>query len=140
MASPHAHKYEFTPPASILDAQSRLRELLIDILNIEKQLTTSEKFDHNGRPLSRREYRSWRSRTHASLVFKRIEYGDLKNWIMLRRREIEASEVRVRDPNNPRDVLLAVRALLRDLLDQNVDHQDLGIVYNVVDQQLHHAL
>lgn len=140
MGSPHAYKYEFQPPDTILDAQARLRDLLIDIMNIEKQLTTSEKFGPGGKPLSRREYRAWRSRTHASLVYKKIEYGDLKNWIVLRRREVEASEIRVLDPNDSRDVLRAVRALLRDLLDKSVDHQDLGVVYNVVDQHLHHAL
>lgn len=140
MGSPYAHKYEFRTPASIIEAQQRMRELLIDIMNIEKQLTTSEKFGPDGKPLSRREYKAWRSRTHASLVFKKIEYGDLKRWVVHRRRELDAEEIRVRNPDNPREVLVAVRALLRDLLDQNVDHQDLGVVYNVVDQQLHHAL
>jgi hypothetical protein len=117
-----------------------MRELLIDIMNIEKQLAPGDRRSSDGSPMPRGEYRSWRSRTHASLVFKRVEYGDLKAWILQRRRELDAANVSVKDPNSPRDVLLAVRALLRDLLDQDVDHQDLGHVYNVVEQHLQHVL
>lgn len=140
MGSPHAYKYEFEPPASIRTAQLRMRDLLIDIMNIEKQLSHAERRGPDGKPLSKQEYRHWRSRTHASLVFKRAEYTDLKAWILNRRREIEAAELNIRDPNSPRDVLMACRALLRDLLDSGVKHEDLGVVYNVVDQTLQHAL
>lgn len=140
MTSPHAHKYTFNPPGSIMEANDRMRELFIDIMNIEKQLSQGEKRGFDGRLLPRNEYKSWRSRTHASLVYKRTEYHDLKAWILQRRREVEAAEVQINNPNDPRDVLLAVRALLRDLLDDNVDHGDLGVVYNVVDQHLQHTL
>lgn len=140
MASPHAHKYEFDPPQNIEAAQARMRGLLIDIMNIEKQLAPGDRRGTDGNPLPRNEYRSWRSRTHASLVFKRVEYSDLKSWILHRRREIEASDVSIANPDDPRAVLLGVRALLRDLLDRNVDHPDLGAVYNVVEQHLQHVL
>jgi hypothetical protein len=117
-----------------------MRDLLIDIMNIEKQLSYSERRGPDGKLLSTQEYKYWRSRTHASLVFKRAEYTDLKAWILNRRREIEASELGIRDPNSPREVLVACRALLRELLDNGVQHEDLGVVYNVVDQTLQHSL
>jgi hypothetical protein len=140
MASPHSYKYEFKAPTSIKSAQQRMRDLLIDIMNIEKQLSYSERRGPDGKLLSTQEYKYWRSRTHASLVFKRAEYTDLKAWILNRRREIEASELGIRDPNSPREVLVACRALLRELLDNGVQHEDLGVVYNVVDQTLQHSL
>lgn len=135
--SPH-EKYNFEEPTTIREAKDRLMILLTDIRSIEKQLTDFERRDRSGEVLSREEYLRWRSRTRASQIFKQTEYARLKDWILERRRSIEAEEIDIERVNDARDILRAARIILRKAIDKGAP-ADVGRLYNVVDQYLYHA-
>ena len=138
MSTHHSSKYRFVEPVSIRDAKDRLKALLLDIRNIEKQLGDHIRTNRDGVELSPKEYVAWHSRTRASLVYKQNEYQELKDWVLERRREVESKEVDIEDPNDPRELLLAARAVLRSVLDGD-EPDDIGLVYAVIDQHLIHA-
>jgi len=138
MNTHHSSKYRFIEPASIRDAKDRLKALLLDIRNIEKQLGDHVRTNRDGVELSPKEYVVWHSRTRASLVYKQNEYQELKDWIRERRREIESKEVDINNPNDPRQLLLAARAVLRSVMDGD-EPDDIGHVYAVIEQHLIHA-
>lgn len=125
------HPIRFAEPESIAEAKRRKRELLLDILSIEQQLTSNTEDGKN-----KQEYQQWRAKAHKSLVFKKAEHLVLKDWITERRRLVEAKELGIWNPNDPREILLRTRAALLRALDG--DDLELGAVYNVIDQFLQH--
>jgi hypothetical protein len=138
MNTHHSSKYRFVEPRSIREAKDRLKALLLDIRNIEKQLGDHVRTNRDGVELTSKEYVVWHSRTRASLVYKQNEYQELKDWVRERRREIESKEVKIEDPNDPRQLLLAAHAVLRSVMDGDAPAQ-LGHVFSVIDQHLIHA-
>jgi len=138
MTTPHSAKYRFVEPASIREAKERQKALLLDLRNIEKQLGDHVRMNRDGEPLSPKEYVQWRSRTRASYVYKQNEYAELKDWIRERRRQLEAAQVKITDPNDARQLLLGARAVLRSVLNGE-EPENLGDMFNVIEQHLTHA-
>jgi hypothetical protein len=127
---------QFIEPSTIAEAISRKRMLERDIWNIERQLAEPRR-EQDGKPIDRKQYRSWRSKAHTSLVFKKAEQAFLKDWIIERRRAIEAGKLGIFDPNDPKELLVKTRAVLKKALAG--DDLELGQLYNVIDQYLQHA-
>jgi hypothetical protein len=127
----------YPEPRSIAEAKERKLLLLTDILSIERQLADKYRVDREGHRLSRQEYRLWRGAAHSSLVHKRAEYAYLKEWIIERRRALEAAKIGVENMNDPRSVMTGLHAVLKKALDGD-DHA-LGVAFNVVEQYLYHA-
>lgn len=139
-SSPHAEKYRFHEPSSIREARTRMKMLLLDIRNIEKQLGDPVRLARDGSEMPLSEYRSWYSRIRASLVYKQTEYGELKDWVKERRRSLFAEEVvDVTNPDDPRQLLLVTRSLLREILDGGHDPARVGEVFTIIEQHLLHA-
>jgi Arc/MetJ-type ribon-helix-helix transcriptional regulator len=139
MKSPHESKYAFAAPRTIREAKDRMKILYRDIRNIEKQLGDGIRYDRSGQPVASDEYRNWSSRIRASLVYKQVEYAELKDWIAERRRELDARKAGIEDPNNPRELLRVARLLLRDVLDGKPVPEIAGPLYTAIDQHLIHA-
>ncbi len=138
MNTHHSSKYRFIEPESIREANDRLKSLLLDIRNIEKQLGDHVRTNRDGDELTPEEYIVWNSKTRASLVYKQYEQQELKHWIRERRRQIDASKVDIDDPNDARQLLMAARTVLRSVLrGEEPDH--LGQVATVIEQYLIHA-
>lgn len=139
MTTHHASKYKFVEPTSIREAKDRQKALLLDLRNIEKQLGDHVRTNREGDPLSPKEYVQWRSRTRASYVYKQNEYAELKDWIKERRRYIEAKRVKISNPDNQRELLVAAHAALRAVLNGDEHDEFIGQVYSVIEQHLTHA-
>lgn len=127
---------QFVEPSTIAEAISRKRTLERDIWNIERQLAEPLR-EQEGKPLDKKQYRSWRSKAHSSLAFKKAEQAFLKDWITERRRAIEANKLGIFDPNDPRELLVKTRVALKKALAG--DDLELGQLYNMIDQFLQHA-
>jgi hypothetical protein len=127
---------QFNEPHTIGEARARKRILERDIMNIERQLAEPVRYD-NDRVLDIEEYRRWRSKAHSSMVFKKTEHAFLKDWIVERRRRVNADEVGIFEADDPREVLVKTRLALKKALDG--DDSALGAIYNVIDQFLQHA-
>lgn len=138
MSSPHSHKYVFHAPSSIREARQRMKGLLLDIRNIEKQLGDPVRLDRDGNPLKTEDYRNWYSRIRASLIYKQTEYAELKDWVRNRRIEVAAEQLEITDPTDSRQLLIAAKAVLRDVLDGEADPLDAGHVYALIEQHLVH--
>lgn len=139
MKSPHEDKYRFVEPRTIREAKERMKVLYRDIRNIEKQLGDGVRRGRDGHPIASDEYRNWSSRIRASLVYKHVEYAELKDWILERRRQIEAKELDITDPNDSRELLRAARQVLREVLDGKPVPEVASQLYSVIDQHLIHA-
>ncbi len=139
MATPHENKYRFNPPETIREAKERMLILLRDIWNIEKQRGDAVRYTREGVELTPEEFQNWRSRISASHVFKKTEYQELKHWIKERRRELDAKEAQIEDPNNPRELLLLAKQVLDQILAGNLDPDKIGRAFSVIEQYLVHA-
>jgi hypothetical protein len=140
MERPHDSRYAFPEPESLREAHDRKRVLERDIMNIERQLMDRERRDRDGKPLSKDEYRVWHRKTRSVLIYKKVEQTFLKDWIVRRRREVQATEVGIFDPDDPREMLVQCRKVLRRLLDgEEVEEAGAGRLYDVIDQFLQHA-
>jgi hypothetical protein len=137
--NPHTQKYQFEMPTSILSAEDRMRGLLLDIRNIEKQLGDKVRYSKEGKQLTRAEYQSWYSRIRASLVYKLTEYSELRAWIRRRRRELAARDMEIEDPADPTQILMATRDILRSVMDGDHDPSDIGDLHEVIEQYLTHV-
>lgn len=129
-----SNEYVFTEPTTIRDAKDRMRELHKSIASIETSLGDAE-FKARRTP---EEYRSWRSRARWKLYYQKQEYMDLRDWIVDRRRSLDATDIEVTDANDTREIMVKVRHTLKDILqgrDPNV-----GQLFNVIDQHLQHEL
>lgn len=138
MNTQHKAKYRFVEPVSIQDATDRLKALHLDMRNIEKQLGDHIRTNRDGVELSPKEYIVWHSKTRASLVYKQHEYIELKDWIKRRRREIDSKEINIEDPDDPRQLLIAARAVLRAVMDGD-EPEEIGQVMTVIEKHLTHA-
>lgn len=128
---------QFQEPSSISEATARKRMLELDIMNIERQLAEPVRVLEEGRPMPTKQYRSWRSKAHASLVFKRAEQVYLKDWIKERRRQIEAGKLGIQGMDEPKELLLKTRQELKKLLADS--DTDIPALYNAIDQYLQHV-
>lgn len=131
-----ANDRQFPEPRSISDALAQKRALERDIMNIERQLAEPIRMEGN-QPMAKKEYRGWRSKAHASLVFKKAEQTYLKDWIKERRRQIEAGKLGIRGMDEPRELLLKTRQELKRLMED--DSTDIPALYNAIDQYLQHV-
>lgn len=128
----------YRSPPSLSQALRWKRELEKDIWNIERQLAEKTHFDRGlNRLLTSKEYQSWRKSAHARLIYKKTDHSFLKDWIVEQRRRIDADEIGIHDPNDPRELLQRTKVAIGKALDG--DGADLGVLYNVIDQYLHHA-
>lgn len=127
---------QFQEPHSIADATARKRMLERDIMNIERQLAEPVRMEE-GRPMAKKEYRYWRSKAHASLVFKKAEQAFLKDWIKERRRQIESGKIGIYKSDDSKELLLKTRQELKKLLDDA--DTDIPALYNAIDQFLQHV-
>ncbi len=136
----HEDRYRFDEPKTMAEAQERKRILERDVRNIERQLKDREKRDRNGRLLDKKSYLKWRKGARSSEIFKKTEQAYLKDWIVERRRAIQAGELGIFDPNDPREMLLRARLALRGILDgKSPEELEVGKLYDTIDQYLQHA-
>lgn len=131
------NREQYDEPRSIAEAKERKRLLFADIMSIERQLADKYRVDRNGNKLSKQEYRLWRGAAHSSLVHKKSEHAYLKDWIIERRRTIEAAQIGIKNANDPMSVMVGLHEVLKKALDG--DDMALGKAFNVVDQYLNHA-
>lgn len=125
-------------PQNLSEALSWKRELERDIWNIERQLAEKTHFDRSsGVVLSGAAYQNWRKAAHSRLIYKKVDHSFIKDWITERRRKIDADEVGIHDPNDPRELLQRTKIAMKKAMDG--DDSDLGVLCNVIDQYLHHA-
>ena len=128
----------YREPPNLAQALRWKRELEKDIWNIERQLAEKTHYDRGSNTvLTGTAYANWRKSAHARLIYKKTDHSFLKDWIVERRRQIDADEVGIHDPNDPRELLQRTKIALGKALDG--DAEDLGAIYNVIDQYLHHA-
>lgn len=130
-----ANDRQYQEPRSISEATARKRALERDIMNIERQLAEPVRMEE-GRPMAKKEYRSWRSKAHASLVFKKAEQAYLKDWIKERRRQIELGKLGIYK-DEPKELLLKTHQELKKLLEDRAT--DIPALYNAIDQYLQHV-
>lgn len=134
--SNHEDRYQFPVPESIHDAKIRKRLLERDILNITKQLADGDRRDRSGKRLVLSDYRRWRSQARASHIFKQTEQVYLKDWIVERRRTLQASALGIFEPNDPRALLMQVRTLLGDEEDRS---SEMGLLLDTINQFFQHV-
>jgi hypothetical protein len=138
--SDHDERYTYPEPVSIAEAKLRKRELERDIMNIERQLSDRDRRGRDGSLLTKEAYLRWYKGARSSLIFKRVEHTYLKDWILERRRQLQARELDIYELSDPRALLLQCRQTLREVLDgRDPEDTDAGNLYNVIEQYLHHA-
>lgn len=93
-----AGKYEWREPSTMAEAQERLRNVTVDVLNIEMHLG-------DRRRVTNRDYDTWRMRTKSARIFSLMEQKNLRDWILGRRRQLSAASLEIWDPKDPRALL-----------------------------------
>jgi hypothetical protein len=142
MSSTHDYKYTFVEPRSIREAKMRLHEVQKDIWNMEKQLgDKTPRFNHDeNRPMTPAEQKAWRSKKiRPKHIFAQVERARLMDWIAERRREATAEKLQVTNPNDGREILIAARTVIRKVLDEKDEPDELGRLFDVIEQFLVHA-
>lgn len=100
-AGKHKEKYNFEPPNTMKEAKELLREVTFSILNVEKQLG-DEGLEER---LSAADYQRWREKTKSAKIYMISDQQALKDWILNRRRAIDAKEIGIWKPEDPRTLL-----------------------------------
>ena len=122
--------YEFKPPTSLKEAKERLRTATIDIMNVEKQLGDRR------RQVTMKNYDEWRERTKAAKIFTVMEQKDLKAWIFERRRQLDARDLGVWPPADPRVLLQQV--VLEGRRELRGETSNLAGILDLIDTYLTH--
>jgi hypothetical protein len=119
-------RYSFDPPESIKKGKRRLRILLREIRDIDRQLG-----DRSATRTSQ-----WRAKALTSKAYKHAEYDYLKEEVQELRHLHAAREADVYPPNDPRHLLLRLRdEVSRELREEpnNLRH-----VLAVIDRYFEH--
>ncbi len=91
-------KYEWRPPSTMAEAQQRLRDVTVDVLNCEMHLGDRRRqTNHN--------YWTWRAKAKSARIFSLMEQKNIKDWILERRRAIAAQELEIWDHKDPRALI-----------------------------------
>jgi len=128
----HPEKYQFHSPQTMKEAKERLREVTTNILNVEKQLGDEGRRIRFGPS----EYQEWREKTKSAKIYMITEQQHLKDWIFERRRSLEAKELGIWKPEDPRTILQ--RAILEGRKALNGKPNDLAKVLDLAELCLNH--
>lgn len=129
-------RYMFPIPSNIRQCKDRLHELYCTIEKINVDLSDPLRTDRNRQPLTCKEYKDWKHRALAKLSMSRVEYAQLTAWLKDQRRELQALDVGVEDPNNPIELIRHGRDILRRAASQ---YPEAGRLSDVYDQYLMHS-
>lgn len=135
MAKPHhrnSDKYEFAPLSSLRQAKDRLREVTTNIMNVEKQLGDRRR----AKTMKEPEYEMWREKTKAAKIFMVTEQQHIKDWILERRRQLDAKKIGLWPHNDPRAIIQ--RAVLEGRKAIAGEANDLAAVLDLADLYLNH--
>ena len=125
-------KYEFPAMRSLQQARARMREVTLNIMNVEKQLGDKRRQKN----MSASEYENWYEKTKAAKIFMVAEKHYIKDWILERRRQLDAKRVGIWPHNDPRTMLQ--RVVIEGRKSLAGEENDLVAVLDLIDSYLQH--
>lgn len=123
--------YDFELPNTLRGARIRLREVTIDIMNVEKQLGDLRREKQMGS-----DYDNWREKTKAAKIFMVAEQQAIKDWILDRHRQLSSKKVGIWPYNDPRSIIQ--RAIIEGRKALAGEKNELPEVLDLADLFLNH--
>lgn len=124
--------YDFDLPTTLRGARERLRDVTVDIMNVEKQLGDVRRKKQMGTD----QYDNWREKTKAAKIFMVAEQQAIKDWILERHRQLESRKVGIWPHNDPRSIIQ--RAVSEGRKALAGEENELAAVLDLADLFLNH--
>jgi hypothetical protein len=111
-------------PQSILDAQARMKELLLDVAEINLKLDDAQNRARAGRTYTNgaNGHEAWKVRANTAKLYKEREIAFLKTWLEQESNKIQnLGKLGKVDPKDPRTIMIAVLKMFRSLEEDDTE-------------------